>query len=75
MTKYNNRVGKVLNALDKETLAATSVYRASSSDNEDDIPPSQLSIRPKCLRSDAGIMKTGATTIGSSGKSRTTVFV
>jgi hypothetical protein len=43
MTKCSNRVGKVLNALDEETFAATSAYWASSSDdNEDDIPMSQL---------------------------------
>jgi hypothetical protein len=43
MTKYCNWVGKVLNALDKETFAATSAYWASSSNDEDDIPLSQLS--------------------------------
>jgi hypothetical protein len=47
MTKNSNQVGKVLNALDKETSAATSAYRASLSDDEDDIPLSQLSLKQK----------------------------
>jgi hypothetical protein len=36
MTKYSNRAGKVLNALDKETFAATSADQSSSSDDEVD---------------------------------------